>query len=201
MTSQSRRRPHNRASCDQYCTGWPPGAATHNHTSWYIGTRTVTMYQGRVCKNRRVYTHTQTTTEGAAHTSMLAHTVAHPTCSATAHDAHTNLIKKYNYNTRIYWSTLVCSRRYFLYAQILTFSCLPCSGIRPGASPPSPLRSTAAFNKNFRAPPPPLGAVSHAFRPIRQTFHPCPTDPWRFCRVCARLQPLQNLPRFCIPIH
>ena len=146
-----------------------------------------------------MYTHTQTTTEDAAHTSMLAHTVAHLTCSAIAHDAHTNLIKKYNFNTRIYWSTLVCSRRYFLYAKILTFSCLPDSGIRPGASPSSPLRSTAAFPKNFRASPPFLDVVSHAFRPIRQSFHPCPTDPRRFCGVCARPQPLQNLPHCFFP--
>jgi len=164
-----------------------------------------------------VYTHTQTRTEDAAHTSMLAHTIAHPTCSATAHDAHTNLIKKYNSNTCIYWSTLVCSRRYFLYAKRLAYSCLPSSGMRPGASPPSPLRSTAAFSKNFRAPPPPQDVWSHAFRPIRQTFHPCLTDPRRFCGVYARPQPLQILPHlnshtfcngryleksphFCIPI-
>jgi len=124
-----------------------------------------------------VYTHTQTRTEDAAHTSMLAHTVAHPTCSAIGQDAHLNLIKKYNHNTRIYWSTLVCSRRYFLYAKRLAYSCLPSSGMRPGASPPSPLRSTAAFSKNFRAPPPPQDVWSHAFRPFRQTFHPCPTIP------------------------
>ena len=146
-----------------------------------------------------MYTHTQTRTEDAAHARMLGHTVAQLTCNASGHDAHTNLIKKYNLHTRIYWSTLVCSRRYFLYVKILTLSCLPCSGIRPGASPPSPLRSTAGFHKNFRAPPPPLDVVLHAFRPIRQTFHPCPTDPWRFCRVCARLQPLQILPHWFFP--
>ena len=148
-----------------------------------------------------MYTHTQTRTEAAAHTSMLVHTVAHLTCSVTAYDAHTNLIKKYNFNTRIYWSTLVCSRRYFLYAKILTFSCLRSLGIRPGASPPSPLRSTAAFSKKFRAPSSPLDVVLHAFRPIRQTFHPCPTDPWRFCRIRALPLAIAKVTPLLIPIH